>query len=316
METEVDGERIGLTLWDSQGLERSVADIQMHGVVSFLDSKFEDTLTEELRVVRSPGVRDTHIHCTFLLLDPVNLDKNIAAAKRAANGGSKTLDPRLVGILDNRMDIQVLRAIKGKTTVIPIISKADTITTSHMAYLKRAVWESLKKANIDPLDVLTLGDQDEEESSSEDGEKNTNQEGPIIPFSILSPDPETLLLSSDSEPVGRHFPWGFADPYNDAHCDFVKLKDSVFNEWRSDLCTASREVWYERWRTNRLNSFSPERTPQVSPHMSPQISPQRSPQRSPKRSPKMSPKRSLQMSPQMSPRRGSWGSPGIPSIPL
>lgn len=37
------------------------------------------------------------------------------------------------------------------------------------------------------------------------------------------------------------------------HCDFVRLKDSVFTEWRSELREASRVIWYERWRTNRLN---------------------------------------------------------------
>jgi septin family protein len=74
---------------------------------------------------------------------------------------------------------------------------------------------------------------------------------PLIPLSVLSPDPHTL--ENKDEPVGRRFPWGFADPYNPEHCDFVKLKDSVFGEWRSELREASREVWYERWRTSRLN---------------------------------------------------------------
>lgn len=283
LETEVDGERIGVTLWDSHGLERNVVDIQMRVVAGFLESKFEDTLTEEMRVVRSPGVRDTHIHCTFLLLDPANLDMNIAAAERALKGTVEASDPELVGILDERLDIQTLRAVLGKTTVVPVISKADTITTAHMAYLKKAVWDSLKKANIDPLEILTLEDQEEFTSSESDsGEEegkpddlespltsaSLTEEGkpaavsqpepslppatsPIIPFSILSPD--RYSLESEEEPVGRRFPWGFADPYNPTHCDFVKLKDAVFSEWRSELRAASREVWYERWRTNRLN---------------------------------------------------------------
>lgn len=270
LETEVDGERIGVTLWDSQGLDRSVVDIQLRGVAGFLESKFEETLREEMKVVRSPGVRDTHIHCTFLLLDPVNLDANIAAAERAANGYRKPTDPRVTGILDDRLDIQVLRAILGKTTVVPVISKADTVTTSHMAYLKKAVWSSLKRANIDPLEILTLENEEEHSSSGSDYEnedgRSKGSESPIhsekplespsaanqvIPFSTLSPD--RYSLEYDNEPVGRRFPWGFADPYDLAHCDFVKLKDAVFGDWRSELRVASREVWYERWRTNRLN---------------------------------------------------------------
>lgn len=284
LETEIDGERIGVTLWDSAGLERNIVDIQLQSVAGFLESKFEETLTEEMKVVRSPGVRDTHIHCTFLLLDPVNLDANIAAAERAANGSAKASDPHVTGVLDESLDIQVLRAVLGKTTVVPVISKADTITTTHMAYLKKAVWDSLKKANIDPLEILTLEDQEEEYSSSESGDEDeegksedpetpltsespvnggkltpTSQSessaptaNPIIPFSTLSPDPYSF--ESEDQPVGRKFPWGFADPYDPEHCDFVKLKDAVFTDWRSELREASREVWYERWRTNRLNT--------------------------------------------------------------
>ncbi|KAJ5668294.1 uncharacterized protein N7477_006864 [Penicillium maclennaniae] len=306
LETEIDGERVGLTLWDSNGLERNVVDIQMRGVTGFLESKFEETLAEEMKVVRSPGARDTHIHCTFLLLDPVHLDENIAAAERAANGTPKASDSPVVGVLDQNLDLQVLRTILGKTTIVPVISKADTITAAHMGYLRKAVWNSLKKANIDPLEILTLEDQDEytsSESADEDSivdvptpteetettepaeaddetkedqedkvtdAENDNQTippvpaspaslksngsgsaNPHVPFSILSPDPHSL--ASGEEPVGRRFPWGFADPYNAEHCDFVRLKESVFSEWRSELREASRVVWYERWRTNRLN---------------------------------------------------------------
>ncbi|KAJ5970617.1 uncharacterized protein N7479_000535 [Penicillium vulpinum] len=288
LETEFDGERVGLTLWDSVGLERNIADLQLRGVTGFLESKFEETLAEEMKVIRSPGARDTHIHCTFLLLDPVRLDENIAMAERAANGTSKPTDAPVVGILDQNLDIQVLRTVLGKTTVVPVISKADTITSAHMNYLRKAVWSSLKQANIDPLEILTLEDQEEEYSSSESAdedetveleskaeakeaeigtenvpgspsqlsedthESNSSQAiNQHVPFSILSPDPHSL--AAGDKPVGRRFPWGFADPYDAEHCDFVRLKDSVFSDWRSELREASRVVWYERWRTNRLN---------------------------------------------------------------
>ena len=74
----------------------------------------------------------------------------------------------------------------------------------------------------------------------------------FLPHTILSPLPIVAHEPGEGR-VGRRFPWGFADPYNPEHCDFVRLKDSVFSEWRSELREASRVVWYERWRTNRLN---------------------------------------------------------------
>ena len=312
LETEVDGERVGVTLWDSEGLEKNIVDFQLPIITSFLESKFEDTFSEEQKVVRAPGVKDTHIHCVFLVLDPIRLDQNIAEARKKSNvvnAGSA-----IFGGLDERLDLNILRELQTRTTVIPVISKADTITGAHMRYLKKTVWDTIKRAKLDPLEALNLdlGDDDEdpdrlderdedeyEQSSEGEGKSEVlnkilerssseaarsiassgsstrshspptsppsarkghsrkpsamsasihseNAETPFLPLSIISPDPY------DPEVVGRRFPWGFADPYNPEHFDFVKLRESVFSDWRSELREASREQWYEGWRTTRL----------------------------------------------------------------
>ena len=309
-ETELDGERIGLTLWDSEGLETNVVDLQLREMSAFIESKFEDTFTEEMKVVRAPGVQDTHIHCVFLVLDPIRLDASIAASRSHTKGATNGSSRAPTG-LDEALDLQVLRTLQGKTTVIPVISKADTITTAHMAHLKRTVWDSLKQANLDPLEAMGLdtteadedGDPDSginEKDEVQDDEYNLTSksspipgsftEGPLpsngenglsalepkakrvpagsalrrtlsnsissttsasetpyLPLSIISPD------VYDPDTVGRKFPWGFADPYNETHCDFVRLRDSVFKEWRGELREASKDLWYEGWRTSRLN---------------------------------------------------------------
>ena len=262
-------------------------------------------------MVRAPGVKDTHIHCVFLILDPARLDTNIREARKKQNGvkaGSTN-----TGGLDENLDLNVLRELQSKTTVIPVISKADTITGAHMRHLKKSVWETIKRARLDPLEPLHLDvdddedpdrlderDEDEYEEvpdsedkaevldkvlkrSSSDAARSMNSsnysikspspsaspqsakkahdrkrsslsaalqsddvESPPLPLSIISPDPY------EPEIVGRRFPWGFADPYKPEHCDFVKLRESVFSEWRSELREVSRVQWYEGWRTQRL----------------------------------------------------------------
>ncbi|KAK4145359.1 uncharacterized protein C8A04DRAFT_35851 [Dichotomopilus funicola] len=305
LETEIDSERIGLTLWDSEGLEKNVVDLQLREMSSFLESKFEETFAEEMKVIRSPGVQDTHIHAVFLVLDPSRLDRNIAAARGAAtkghhNGGKHYPHSRILGGLDEDLDLQVLRTLQGKTTVIPVIAKADTITTKHMNMLKKTVAESLKKANLDPLEALGLDDDDDDsvtdsnkidevdeeqvsDPSDEDAVIETDEQDPEQPIPVHGSSPKSKRLSSGSprqkktseddqkeeeapflplsilspdiyEPdvIGRQFPWGFADPYNEQHCDFVRLKETVFSEWRGELRELSREQWYEGWRTSRL----------------------------------------------------------------
>ncbi|KAL9114218.1 MAG: hypothetical protein Q9227_001640 [Pyrenula ochraceoflavens] len=312
LETEIGGERVGLTLWDSQGLQKNVVDLQLREMSGFIESKFEDTFTEEQKVIRSPGARDTHIHCVFFLLDPTRLDANIAAAqKEMSNGisnGKFNLASKVQGALDEDFDLQVLRTLQGKTTVVPVISKADTITTPHMHFLKRTVYDSLRQAALDPLEALRFDEDSEDEyeanatqlrfderdedeverfangendgagtshtpdsetipatqltpekkrvghnrtASSQSLSGKISSDVPDLPLSILSPD--SYSLGSKDGPVGRYFPWGFADPNNAQHCDFVKLKENVFDEWRSELREASRETFYERWRTSRLN---------------------------------------------------------------
>ncbi|KAF2703865.1 hypothetical protein K504DRAFT_451088 [Pleomassaria siparia CBS 279.74] len=311
LETEVDNERVGVTLWDSQGLEKHIVDFQLPVITSFLESKFEDTFAEEQKVVRAPGVRDTHIHCVFLILDPARLDSNITELRKKQN---KKLGSQVLGGLDEDLDLNVLRELQGRTTVIPVISKADTITAAHMRHLKKMVWDTLKRAKLDPMEALNLSEESEEEdadrlderdedaliqssdtegksdvlnkildrSSSEAGSdassnsstthspptspasasakrnharkpsaisasiQNDESEIPYLPLSIISPDPY------EPEVIGRRFAWGFADPMNADHCDFVRLRESVFSEWRSELREASREQWYEGWRTSRL----------------------------------------------------------------
>lgn len=318
LETEIAGERIGLTIWDSEGLEISIVDLQLREIVTFIESKFDETLTEETKVIRSPGVKDPHIHCVLLLLDPVNLNKTISDAKKKqeaaingnlANGKSFLTDasPDSVSALDENMDLQVLRVLQGKTTVIPIISKADTITSEQMKLLKHAVYREIKTAKLDPFEVLGVEESEEEEddsssdaddreilqqhdhrrfreadedeyraqhdpekstfdlsdSSSEgsvirrkNGNPSTKQEEntlPPLPLSVLTPEPITVhqpLIGATS----RSFPWGSADPYNPKHCDFVRFKEAVFQEWFVELREASHELWYEGWRTSRLDA--------------------------------------------------------------
>ncbi|KAF1913933.1 hypothetical protein BDU57DRAFT_456455 [Ampelomyces quisqualis] len=319
LETEVDGERVGVTLWDSEGLEKNVVDFQLPIITAFLESKFEDTFGEEQKVVRAPGVKDTHIHCVFLMLDPARLDSNIAQARKRSN--ALKAGSAIFGGLDEGLDLNVLRELQGKTTVIPIISKADTITSAHMRHLKRMVWDTINRAKLDPLEALHLGadddddedierlderDEDDYNDSSENEDKpdllnkilerssseaarsitssNSSRsrspptsppsakkthsrkpsamsasihaedsDVPFLPLSIISPD------IYEPDVLGRKFPWGFADPYNPEHCDFVRLRESVFSEWRAELREASRDQWYEGWRTLRLEKGNSRR---------------------------------------------------------
>lgn len=364
VESKIENEDFGITIWDSEGLVESMIDLQLRDIVTFLESKFEETFDEEVKLVRDPGARDSQIHCVFYLLDPVRIELNMAAtSSRKAiimwrggkiddgcdltmmEGGAAAQRGEadaFLGGLDAKFDLQALQMLCEKTTVIPVISKADTVTLAQMSYLKWAVWESIRANGLDPFDIInrnspdnatsqsrprsslgsfsecrsySVGDDDEiimknragEErhssrndgngkdssktikspspsspsslsssssssstpSGAEAGENNygtlaqhhrlheppnstyTTTTSPMLPLSIISPD----KMYNQGFP-GREFPWGAAQTDNPLHCDFSKLKELVFVEWRDEMREASRVLWYERWRTARLGRWN------------------------------------------------------------
>ena len=60
-----------------------------------------------------------------------------------------------------------------------------------------------------------------------------------LPLSVLSPDYSGEFITSDGkanvDTTGRSYPWGFADALNPNHCDYVKLRELVFVDWRREL---------------------------------------------------------------------------------
>ncbi|KAI6247455.1 Septin-8-B [Erysiphe necator] len=293
-ETTIDSDRVNLTLWDSQGLEKETIDYQLQEILLFIESKFETTFREELKVNRAPfSSRDTHIHFVFFLLDPLHIDQNIATFNSATlnnsylNGQSEYSALDITGRMEDDIEIKVIRALQGKAIVLPIIAKADIVTSTHMDFLKRKIREKLWKANLNPFDVLETEDDvnDSFQTSSKtdtrshviaDGEiedlakhkslkpnrnsitasikstENTSRLGNCLKKNSTFPFSTISPDLYDPQSAGRKFPWGLADPLNSEHCDFVYLKNMVFYEWRDDLQEVCRNILYERWRTNRF----------------------------------------------------------------
>lgn len=93
-----------------------------------------------------------------------------------------------------------------------------------------------------------------------------------LPLSILSPDYSGMAAAERKEGaaaqvVGREYPWGVADALNPHHCDYVKLRELVFVDWRRELKGLpfigpslmedySRQVLYEHWRSNLMRSLT------------------------------------------------------------
>jgi septin family protein len=138
------------------------------------------------------------------------------------------------------LDSHILARLSRITTVIPIISKADTCTTARLNTLKTLISQNIRTQSLRLTSFLS-----ESDSYSEDDEMDQDDEDPMdinddltLPMSVLSPDYYAEASSqnkTDVQAVGRSYPWGFADALNPNHCDYVKLRELIFVDWRREL---------------------------------------------------------------------------------
>jgi len=105
----------------------------------------------------------------------------------------------------------------------------------------------------------------------EDGDGDSMDLGDdlTLPLSILSPDYTETSEKKEVEGGNhvRNYPWGLADALNPLHCDYVKLRELIFVDWRRELrglsffefeinVDYSRQVLYEHWRSNLMRSLT------------------------------------------------------------
>ena len=141
------------------------------------------------------------------------------------------------------LDTHILARLSRITTVIPIISKADTCTTARMSTLKSLIAQNIRQQNLRLTSFLSESDSysedDADEMDEEGGQSMDTGDDLTLPLSILSPDYTDTTSASISEKIEpqhvRSYPWGFADALNPYHCDYVKLRELVFVDWRREL---------------------------------------------------------------------------------
>ncbi|CAG8645580.1 14561_t:CDS:2 [Cetraspora pellucida] len=228
LDIEEEGEKISLTLVDCPGFVRDNElrlDVQVTEVLRYIEAQFDQTLAEETKVKRNPKAQDSQIHACLYFIDNTNN-----------------------GLTDK--DIRILKRLTARVNVIPIVAKADLLTTTQLANLKKAINRDIKQYQIPVFDFPV----DEEDGS--DPEVVAEAVADIqtqIPFSIIAPEDAELIDPSTSEKIlGRQYTWGVIDCLNPKHCDFVVLRNVLLSSHRKLFKDITLELFYEQYRTERL----------------------------------------------------------------
>ncbi|CCM00652.1 uncharacterized protein FIBRA_02690 [Fibroporia radiculosa] len=169
-------DRVLLSVIDTPGLDFQEGhelklERQVGSVMKYLDSQFTDTLSEESKVMRqSKG--DQHVHLCIYMIDPKSIMS--ASLRRALSSlPAKTRSdatvhhpPDLSSFSDDATsddtedesagelkmssgDINVLRRLMTRTNVLPVLSRADSLTDDTLAEMKRVVRRDLRTAGLD-----------------------------------------------------------------------------------------------------------------------------------------------------------------------
>ncbi|KAH6561580.1 hypothetical protein BASA62_009718 [Batrachochytrium salamandrivorans] len=247
-------ERLLLHLIDSPGLEvppalfsssspaaaaaaEQVASKYLDSILKYIEAQFEATLIAESKVRRNPKSPDFQTHACVYMLNPDII---------IASHGLSLVDRYVLSSLCNRVN------------VIPCLAKSDLLTVRQLRSVRSLISSDILVHNIP---VYAFPDEDDEDDEPLQPEDDTSLVlRSLIPFRLVNSEVTesegemsfTGLVVDNKKILGREYTWGVVEVEDAEHCDFIELKNALFGSHLDDLKLSTREVLYEKWRTERL----------------------------------------------------------------
>lgn len=213
--------RLKLTICDTVGYGDQInKDDSFKSLVDYIDQQFETYLQEELKIKRSISTyHDSRIHACLYFICPTG-------------HGLKSLD------------LVCMKKLDTKVNVIPIIAKADTISKTELQKFKAKINEELQANGVQIYHFPT----DDETVAEQNNNMNSH-----IPFAVVG---STEFVKLGSKMIrARSYPWGIVQVENEAHCDFVKLREMLIRTNMEDMREKTHTKHYELYRQRRLEQM-------------------------------------------------------------
>lgn len=219
VEIEERGVKLRLTVVDTPGFADAIDNTEsFKTVIKYIDDQFEKYLSDESGLNRR-NIIDNRVHCCFYFIN-------------SAGHGLKPLD------------VSFMKAIHHKVNIVPVISKADTLTKAEVYKLKKKILDQISQHGIQ---IYPLPDCDDDED--EDYKEQCRQLKEAVPFAVVG---SSQVIEIRGRKVrGRMYPWGVVEVENPDHCDFIKLRTMLITHMQ-DLQEVTHEIHYENYRSNKL----------------------------------------------------------------
>jgi cell division control protein 11 len=190
-------------------------------IASYIEQQFQDVLREESKLKRNPRFVDNRVHVLIYFIVPTG------------HGLRET-------------DVEFMKRMASRVNIIPVIAKADSLTSSELAENKRMIMDDIDFYNI-PIYHFPSDSESEDESDP----FNNKVLRAALPFAIVGSSQRSVINGDQS--FVRVYPWGSVNVFDPKISDFGLLREVLLHTHLSDLKENTYDFLYENYRTEQLS---------------------------------------------------------------
>uniref|UniRef100_A0A061SDN1 Septin 7 n=1 Tax=Tetraselmis sp. GSL018 TaxID=582737 RepID=A0A061SDN1_9CHLO len=226
-----------------------------------------DRVTWVYRVQDTPGYGDdlnimTNIQKMKAFVDSCN-KKWLEIEQDMKRGVDMTLveDPRIdlcIFCLPphrlRNIDIRYMHELGQVVPIVPVVTKADTMTIREAAMHRADVMSRLSNPSLrglkGPVNVFHF----EDETLERSGVKMVNGMYHMPPFLVVASNEVNREKAQQDPPIfwpQRQYKWGMSEAFNPEHSDLLNLRSLLFQEACEEIA-ATKRFRFEKWRVNYL----------------------------------------------------------------
>ncbi|KAK9804973.1 hypothetical protein WJX73_006082 [Symbiochloris irregularis] len=158
------------------------------------------------------------------------------------------------------IDLRYMLELGQHVPIVPVVTKADTMTIQEAAKYRREVYMKLKNPYVPgvkalstrlaaPINVLQFEDETLERCGLQHTDRHT------MPFLVVASNEVSSEMSNRDPPVfwpERQYKWGISEAFNPEHSDLMYLR-RLLTEDACDEIAAAKRKRYQLWRRAVLN---------------------------------------------------------------
>ncbi|CAF1027758.1 unnamed protein product [Adineta ricciae] len=216
------GVQLRLTIVDTPGFGDAVDNSNCwQPIIDYIDSKYEEYLNAESRVIRKSHITDNRVHCCLYFIQPTG----------------HSLQP---------LDIEFMKRLHDRVNIIPVIAKADTLTSDELRLFKRSIMQDISNEKMKLYEFPECDDDDENKLTKIYKDK--------VPFAVVG---SNFILEKGSKRTRvRQYAWGVVDVEDEVHSDFIALRSMLIRTNLNDLRDVTHNIHYENYRYKKLSAFN------------------------------------------------------------